>query len=95
MSMKKIKYQIKLSNRWDNEADIQPIEIEKETSKSVWIDGNRTLKRSSYWNFYDSFKEAKLVLLEAQRARIKRLQEALKKAESVLDDIKKLSPDAT
>ena len=43
---------------------IEPVEVDKETSKSVWIEGRRLAKRSSYENYLDSFEEAKECLME-------------------------------
>ena len=94
MGKKKVKYMVKLSDEWDSVASIWPVEIERETPKCVWVNGNRKLKRSTYENFYNSFKEAKDALLEAQEIRVERLQGRLKMAESILNDIRELSPDA-
>ena len=102
--MEKMKYLIDLLDLEDELAvcwgenkptRIHPVVIEKETPKSVWVHGGiRMLKKSNRHNFYDSFKEAKQALLEAQRTRIKQLQKTLERAESILDDIKGLSLNA-
>ena len=38
-------------------AKITEVEIERETDKSVWIKGNRFLKKGGY-EFYDTWEEA-------------------------------------
>lgn len=43
---------------------IEPVQVEKETVSSIWIDGRRSAKRSSYENYFDTWDEAKEFLTE-------------------------------
>jgi len=50
-----IKYTVILFSNYK----IEKIEIEKETEKSYWINGNRNAKRTEYSAAFDTFDEAK------------------------------------
>jgi len=39
--------------------EIEKVEVEKESEKSVWINGRSHLKRSSCKNYFDTFEQAK------------------------------------
>ena len=44
------------------------VEVERETESSVWIDGRKKAKRSTYLNYFDTYDEAKDRLLIRAKA---------------------------
>lgn len=45
-------------------AKIEAVEVERETECFVWIKGRRNSKKTEYYNYFDSFNEAKSALLK-------------------------------
>ena len=45
--------------------DITEIEVERETDKSVWVDGHRSSKSGGFYRIFDTRNEAAEFLLEA------------------------------
>ncbi|MEW8048955.1 MAG: hypothetical protein AB2792_20095 [Candidatus Thiodiazotropha sp.] len=68
---------------------IEPVQVEKETDKSVWINGRRSAKRSDYENYFDSFDDAKAYMTkyaeDALAAARRRLEEVQRFAGNVKD----------
>jgi len=67
---------------------VEIVEVEKETDKSVWINGRRNSKRSSYENYFDSLLEAKNYLYKRQESRIRLAEAQIKAAQeriSIID----------
>ena len=60
------KYVARISYKWGSSAEIKEVEVEKETDKSVWINGSRTAKATAYSTFFDTFQEAKKGLISNQ-----------------------------
>ena len=58
--------------------------IEKETEKSVWVDGRRYDKQCSGHSFFDTEEEAKLHCEMLQIKRIRNIKDQLITAENVL-----------
>ena len=50
--------------------EIEKVEVERETEHSVWIDGRKLAKMSSYYSFFKTFEEAKKFLLKNADNRI-------------------------
>ena len=84
-----VKYQICLSS-FDVDAEIFEVTVERETEKSVWINGNHTAKRSQWKNFFDTWDEAKKMLTDHQSQRVNSLRRQLEKANGKLGNIKGL-----
>jgi len=82
------KYKARIHPRWDSEAKIREVEIEKETEKSVWINGNRSAKRSEWANYYDTWEDAHKALLFQQESYINNLRKRLEISKGVLGNIK-------
>ena len=82
------KYKCRLSNRWGCEASIEEVDVDKETAKSVWINGSRYAKISDYSNYYDSWDEAKHALLVCHEYYTKMIRLRLESANSALGNIK-------
>ena len=61
------KYVARISYKWGSSAEIKEVEVEKETDKSVWINGRRTAKETEYATFFDSFEAAKKALISRQK----------------------------
>jgi len=90
-----IKYKARVYRNPDRKFDcgstIEAVNIERESDKSVWIRGERHIKRSDFWpSYFDSFEEAQADLIKHQQKRIESLEERLTKAREVLDEIKRL-----
>lgn len=73
--------------------EIESILVEKETEHSVWINGDRSSKRSSYSNYFNSFQEAKDFLLEDASGQVKKAQLSLKNALSKRDTVLNMRPN--
>ena len=69
---------------------IEAVEVEKETDKSVWIDGNRSAKRSGYNNYFDSWGEAHLFLLDKAGRKLDSAKFSLQRAQGEYENIKGL-----
>lgn len=72
---------------------ILQVEIDKETDKSVWINGRRTSKISNYESYHNTFQEAKDYIIERQTKRYHRAKENLNSEYLTLQQIKKLTED--
>ena len=69
---------------------IEKVEIEKETDKSVWIDGRRHAKESSNEKYTDDFDEAKLFLLEIAERKLRSARLSLQNAQGFYGNVKGL-----
>ena len=69
---------------------IETIQVEKESEKSVWIDGRRCAKRSGFDNYFDSFDEAKEFLTEYADNRLDIARRNLQLAQSFAGNVKGL-----
>jgi len=69
---------------------IDVIEIEKESESSVWIDGRRRSKDSSWQQYFDNFQEAKNYLIDEKIKEIDRIAERLNSVRIELNKIEKL-----
>ena len=67
---------------------IQPVEVERETSVSVWINGNRSLKYTDFLKYWDSWEEAHDYLLKKAEREIKNARRQLEIAQSKHGNIK-------
>ncbi len=81
------KYAARINNRFNCDAKISEVEIDKETDTSVWINGKRRAKRSLWMNYYDTWEEARDGLLLIQQWRVEMLRSQLKRANSALENI--------
>lgn len=63
---------------------VRPVVIEKDTGKSIIINGRRRAKRGNWDNYYDTFKEAKDAMVSKARANVKGCTMRLKEAETFL-----------
>lgn len=80
---------------WDSFKSIKEIEIERETEKSIWIDGSRSNKSSQgFYQFFDTKKECVDFLIKTKKDEIQsiRLNEErlLNKRIKLRDEIIKL-----
>ena len=64
------KYRIRVSPRNRPTPRITKVDVERETPLYVWIDGKRCQKESGYLKYYDSWEEAKVVLMEQAKIRL-------------------------
>jgi hypothetical protein len=88
-----IKYKARISN-YAFINDIDAVECERETESSVFINGRRNLKRSSYDNFYDTWGEAHAALLaNAQRLVEQRRKDMARSEASLLAIQAMVKPD--
>ena len=84
------KYVVRLGP-WMPEAKITPVEIEKETEVSVWVNGHRNAKRSEWDNYYDTWQEAKDALQNRAQQQVDSLRLQLERAKGALGNIKGMS----
>ena len=75
--------------------NINPKEIERETEKSVWINGRRDLKFTTFAQYHDTGQAALEYLIKAETEKRDRLkqnivtyQTALVKTEAILQELK-------
>lgn len=77
-------------------ASIEKVECTRETEKCVWLtrwEGckpSRMDKRSTYYNFHDSWEDAKAFLLEDAQRRVESARRSLEFANSFLGNVKGL-----
>jgi hypothetical protein len=81
-----IKYCIRKSG-YAVSAEIEEVEVERETESSVWIDGLRFAKRSECYNYYGTWAEAKAALLKNQQLIVNSLKLSLQIAEERLGNV--------
>lgn len=53
-----------------NRIEVDVEEVEKETDKTVTINGRRNNKRSDWKNYHDSFDDAKQFLIDVARKKV-------------------------
>jgi hypothetical protein len=69
---------------------IELVEIEKETEKSIWINGRVHRKTTSYEKYFDTWEEAKDYLMAQTESKISHLSAELEKQKSKLKILLKL-----
>jgi len=84
------KYWCRISHRYGCKPIIKKVEAERETEKSIWVDNRRSLKRSAYGHYYDTFDEAKKALFACQKEYVRMLLNNLDDARNNLFDIMKM-----
>ena len=84
------KYMIRLGN-YDAAAKIMEVEVERETTACVFVNGRKRSKRSEFENYFDAWREAKIALVEHQEARVQVLKRQLEIARSKLGSIQAMN----
>ena len=69
---------------------IEEVDIEKETDKSVWINGRRLSRRSSWDSYHDTWDDAKKFLLDIAEQKLTLARHVLNKAQSEYGNVKGL-----
>ena len=69
-------------------AKITPVEVEKETDQSVWVEGYRHAKKSQYHQYHDTWEEAHGYLLSQVQSRVDSARMILERAKGALGNIK-------
>jgi len=82
------KYKARVSPRWGCEARITEVEAERETKQSIWINGRRNAKVSSWETYFDSWDEAKAALIESQSLKIENLRIQVQRGNSLLNELR-------
>lgn len=72
---------------------IREIEIDRETEKSVWVNGSRRDKVSQYEWFHDSWMAAKDHLLRRAESLVESHERSLNSAKRLLEETKALAED--
>jgi len=80
------KYMVILG-RWPR-AQITPIECERESEQSVYVNGRRRGKRTEYENYFDSWEEAHAALLAASTEHLAIARARLQKAQGFHGNVK-------
>ena len=73
---------------------IEKIEIDRETDKSVWVNGQRQAKAGGYYAYFDTFGEAKGFLITTVLAEIRNAENSINYQKRELDKIKAISEQA-
>lgn len=70
---------------------IEQVEVERESENSVWIDGRRSSKMTSYECYFDTFEQAKDYLISellkdirSAQTRVARLTERLERVQRLI-----------
>jgi hypothetical protein len=72
--------------KWDH-TSITEVEVERETDASVWIEGNRTSKKTAYDVYFSSWDEAYSELLARANGRKVSAERNMNVANQELDQI--------
>lgn len=75
------------------ETRIDKVEVEKETDKSVWVDGRSFRKLSGYECYFDTFEEAKSYYLERAGSKVISAKKQLEFANREFDESMSLVND--
>lgn len=78
--------------RWSE--GIKSVLVERETETSVFIDGSRRAKRTSYTSYHDTWDEAHAYLLEIAERELNASRKALEAAQGRHEKIKGMTPAA-
>ncbi len=84
------KYVVTGYSRYSVKPKIKEVEVERETDKTVWINGRRNAKISEWHNYFDTRGEAKGHLIKLQTTICRNLKDRLKSAKEVLLEVVKL-----
>ena len=82
--MNMFKYQTDGYGLYMSHGELKKVEIEKETDKTVVVDGQRSHKISEWHYFWDTFDEAREFLIQQHKKRIEYFKERLKHHEDCL-----------
>lgn len=63
------------------------VEVEKETDKSVWVNGSRFSKRSEWKNFFSDLDEAKKCLRDYHKSEMDRAENNAHNKRKTYEDI--------
>lgn len=69
---------------------IEEVTIDRETESSVWIDGRRNAKESSWYNFFDTWEAAHAFLICNTESEVLNCRRNLEVASGKLGNIKGL-----
>jgi len=72
------------------EPKIIKVECERETDMCIWENGRKHLKRSAYYNYFDTWKEAYDHILKLAKDRVVSARLQLDSAKGLLGNIKGL-----
>lgn len=69
---------------------ISKVKVERETAKSVWINGDRYEKTGETITFFDTFEDAKNWMIDSKKAHIRRIEKTLQGIQMEIEEIKSL-----
>lgn len=91
--MKTIKFRYVTAHKW-RDPEISKVEIDKETEKSIWINGRRYAKASSYESYFDSWNEAAQSALSVHKKIANEVESRLDCQREILEKINAMeNPD--
>lgn len=70
---------------------IQEIEVYKETEASVWFNGRRYSKRTSYDNYFDTWDEAFAFLIDEAAISVARYQDCFNEAQDRMRELERFA----
>ena len=74
---------------------IEPVEIERETKKCVWVKGRRSSKKSGSEVYHDTWYDAHNYLFSKAQRKLDRASRGLQFATANVEKIKNLTPKKT
>jgi len=77
------------TERW-REGEIEAVECDRETDKSVWINGRKRAKRSGHGCYFDTFDEAKTCLVEEAEEAVRAERRSLDRKIAYFERVKRL-----
>jgi len=69
---------------------IEPVEVERETASSVWINGRRNAKITDWRCYHDTWGEAKAYLLKLAESKLNSARRSLELAQGTYGNVKGL-----
>ena len=75
-------------------AEIGPVDVDRETESSVWVNGRRRAKNGDYVSYFDTWEEARNHLLSKVQVKIDAARRRLQGLNSEFGNIKGMKPPA-
>jgi hypothetical protein len=73
-------------------AKLESVQVDRFTSHSIWVDGRRRSKRGGWENYFPTWEEARIYLLEQAENRLAGARWQVQQAEGLVGNIKGLKP---
>ena len=84
------KYAARINRRLSCSAEIEEVEVERETKHYVWINGRRNAKQSEWRSYYDTWIDAHTAILSQQQQYVAQCESRFKDAFDRLVEIENM-----